>query len=307
VGKFALSRALLLWLAGIGLMVLPIPAADAGSEEYARSIEVWRQERLTRLTADDGWLTLAGLHWLKEGPNRFGSATDNDIVLPPGSAPDHAGVFELHAGKVRARVNAGSDLTLGGKPVTSIDLKPDLPGPPDILTVRDLSLFVIQRGDRFAIRVKDKNSRTRREFTGLRYFPIDPAYRIVASFKPNLPARTIDVPNILGQVEKLPCPGEVTFTLKGRTFTLEPVLEEPGATELFFIFRDETSGKETYPSGRFLYAEMPKNGTVVLDFNKSYTPPCAFTPYATCTLPPRRNWLSVRIEAGEMSYGHHGT
>jgi uncharacterized protein len=288
------------------MAVLPIPAAGAGSQEYVRSIEVWRQERLTRLTADDGWLTLAGLHWLKEGSNRFGAAVDNDIVLPPGSAPDHAGVFEFHAGKVRVRANPGAGVTLHGEAVGAIDLEPDLPGPPDILAVRDLSLFVIQRGDRYAIRVKDKESRTRREFRGLEYFPIDPAYRVVASFSPGPPGRTIEVPNVLGQIEKLPSPGDVGFTLQGRAFKLEPVLEEPGATELFFIFRDETSGKETYPSGRFLYAEMPKDGKVVIDFNKAYTPPCAFTPYATCVLPPRQNWLPVRIEAGEKSAGHHG-
>jgi uncharacterized protein (DUF1684 family) len=162
-------------------------------------------------------------------------------------------------------------------------------------------MFVIQRGDRYGIRLKDKNSRFRREFTGLHYFPVREQYRLTARFVPD--ARKIPIPNILGQTESVSSPGYVEFTLDGRKLRLTPVEESPGS--LFFIFRDLTSGKETYGSGRFLDTDMPKNGQVVLDFNKAYNPPCAFTPFATCPLPPKENRLPVRIEAGEMKYGDH--
>jgi uncharacterized protein (DUF1684 family) len=144
-----------------------------------------------------------------------------------------------------------------------------------------------------------------KEFTGLRWFPVQEDYRVEGRFVPYTSAKTIAVPNILGQVEEMPSPGYVAFTIGGREVRLDPVLEEPGASELFFIFRDQTTGKETYPAGRFLYAAMPKDGRVTLDFNKAYSPPCAFTPFATCPLPPKQNRLPVRIEAGEMHSGHH--
>jgi uncharacterized protein (DUF1684 family) len=153
--------------------------------------------------------------------------------------------------------------------------------------------------------MKDKESPLLKEFTGLRWFPVREEQRIEARFVPYTPPKKVPVPNVLGQVESLSSPGYAVVTVGGREVRLDPVLEEPGATELFFIFRDETAKKETYPAGRFLYAAMPKDGKVVLDFNKAYSPPCAFTPYATCPLPPRQNRLPVRIEAGEMRSGHH--
>ncbi|HEU4403373.1 MAG TPA: DUF1684 domain-containing protein [Candidatus Polarisedimenticolia bacterium] len=288
-------------LAAAGLL---LGMSQAGGD-YARSIETWRHEREARLKSDDGWLTVAGLFWLKEGPNRFGSAASNDIVLPAGSAPPAAGVFEFHDGRARLKALEGVTITSSGRPVTTMDLRSDDPGPPDLLVLGDLTMFVIKRGDRFAIRLRDRNNAARREFAGLHWFPIREEYRVVASFQRYDPPRRIAIPNILGQTEQLPCPGSVSFTLGGRTLTLEPVIEEPGATELFYIFRDRTSGQETYGAGRFLYSDMPKDGTVVLDFNKAYTPPCAFTPYATCPLPPKQNILDLRIEAGELNYGHH--
>jgi len=170
--------------------------------------------------------------------------------------------------------------------------------------VGDLSMYVIERGGRYAIRLKDKNSKSRREFTGLKWYPIQKSYRVTATFVEYDPPKQVQVPNILGETENLPSPGYASFTLNGKKVRLDPVLEEPDAKELFFIFRDLTSGERTYPSGRFMYAEMPKEGKIVLDFNKAYNPPCAFTPYATCPLPPKQNKLPVRIEAGELNYGH---
>ena len=174
-------------------------------------------------------------------------------------------------------------------------------GSPDVLRVGNLSLFVIQRGSRFGVRLKDKDSEARRKFAGTHWFPVAEEYRVTAKFVPYTPPKTIAVPNILGDVEQEDSPGYAEFTLKGRQLRLDPVSE---GDVLFFIFKDLTAGKETYPPGRFLYADLPKNGEVILDFNQAVNPPCAFTPYATCPLPPAQNYLPVRIEAGELRYGH---
>lgn len=279
-------------------------SSEAG-EVYRSSIEKWRQDRETRLKADDGWPTVVGLTWLKEGENRFGTDPSDDIVLPAGSAPGLVGVFDLSDGKITVRVEGGATVTSAGRAVTTMELSPDSTGKPDLLALGDLTMFVIERGGRYAIRLKDKNSKMRRDFSGLKWFPVKEEYRISAKFVEYDPPKQVAVPNILGQTENLPSPGYVSFTLHGKKLRLDPVLEDPDAQDLFFIFKDLTSGKETYPSGRFLYAEMPKEGKVMLDFNKAYNPPCAFTPYATCPLPPKQNVLPVRIEAGELDYGTH--
>jgi uncharacterized protein (DUF1684 family) len=178
-------------------------------------------------------------------------------------------------------------------------------GGPDLLGLGRLSIKVIARGQRLGLRVIDPESETRRGFHGIDSFPIDPRLRFAARFTPHEPPREIDIPTVIGTVETGLSPGYVEFDLDGRTHRLEPVVQDVDDPEWFFIFRDETSGEETYGSGRFLYAPAPADGVVDLDFNRSYNPPCAFTPYATCPLPPRENWLDVRIEAGEKRYGDH--
>jgi uncharacterized protein (DUF1684 family) len=297
-GRFAAGMAVLL-SAGLLLAAEPAPAG------YAAGVEKWREDRETRLKSDGGWLTVAGLFWLKEGPNRFGSDPSDDVVLPPGTSPAFAGVFELHDGKVNVKVESGTSVTHSGRTVTEMELKSDTSGEPTELALGDLTLFVIDRGDRYGIRLKDKNCRFRKEFTGLKWYPVKPQYRIAATWTDYSPPKQIPVPNVLGQTQNLPGPGFVTFKLNGATVKMEPVLENPDDKELFFIFRDGTSGDTTYPSGRFLYAEMPVEGKVTLDFNEAYNPPCAFTPYATCPLPPPGNRLKVKIEAGELNYGSH--
>jgi len=265
----------------IALLALLLPALAVADSAGVRR---FREQREAELKADDGWLTVAGLFWLKEGPNRFGPAPSNEIVLPPG-AP--SGVLDFHDGKT----------TCQGR-----QLRTDKPGPPDRITLGDFTLYVIERSGRYAVRLKDKNSRFRREFTGLRWFPPKSSYRVTARFVPYSPPKMLSIPTILGDVEKLPSSGYAAFTLQGRECRLDPVPGDDGG--LFFIFRDLTSGKETYPAGRFLDTEPPRDGKVVLDFNKAYNPPCAFTPYATCPLPPKQNHLPVRIEAGELNYRH---
>lgn len=256
----------------------------AGS--YEAEIAHWRQQRETSLRRDGGWLTVTGLFWLHEGENKVGKSPGNDIELPDG--PAQAGVFELHRGKVTAKLSGRAR-----------ELRPDTD---DVVQAGRLRLYVIQRGDRFAIRMKDPESPFLRGFHGLDYFPAREEYRLTGRFVAE--PRKIPIANIVGQNELDDSPGYVVFSLRGRQFRLRPVLEEPGAQELFFIFRDQTAGKETYGAGRFLYTDLPKDGQVVLDFNKAYNPPCAFTPYATCPLPPAENRLAVRIEAGEKTYGH---
>ena len=297
-------------LLGLAVMaaaaVAPPASVVAPDPAYRAQIQKWREEREARLKGDGGWLQVAGLFWLKEGANAFGTDAKSAIVLPAGSAPAHAGVFELQQGTVTVRLEPGVEASADGKPVQTLALRPDVPGPPDVLKLGPrLSLHVIERGGKLGIRMKDKESPLLREFTGLKWFPVREEYRVRARFVPYTPPKKVPVPNILGQVEELPSPGYAAFQIGGHEVRLDPVLEEPGATELFFIFRDETAKKETYPAGRFLYSAMPKDGAVELDFNKAYSPPCAFTPYATCPLPPRQNRLPVRIEAGELRSGHH--
>ncbi len=266
---------------------------------YVAEIQRWRTDREARLKADGNWLTVAGLFWLKDGVNTAGADAANDVVLPPGSSPPKIGYFERKSGITRFVAEPGAGVTHHARPVTSVALKANL-GLADSITVRGLTMFVIERGGRIGIRLIDRDSPLRRNFTSLRWYPVEPRYRIEARWTPYPAGKTIRVPNILGMVEDLPCPGLAEFSLNGVTVRLEPVLEDG---ELFFLFKDSTSGRETYPPGRFLYATLPKDGRVVLDFNKAYNPPCAFTPYATCPLPPKQNQVAAAIRAGELRYG----
>jgi len=275
-----------------------------GDEAYRSEVRAWRTEREARLKADGGWLTLAGLFWLNEGPNRFGTDPAGDIVLPQGSAPAKAGVFELRAGLVTVALQPGANGRVAGKPLSGpIAMRPDASGSPDVLEMGTLSMSVIERGGRLGIRLKDRNSPVRKGFAGLRWFDVREDYKVEARWVSHPQPKPVKVPNVLGQTESMPSPGYAEFTLNGKPVRLDGVLEDPHAEQLFFILRDQTSGKETYGAGRFLYADLPKAGKVVLDFNKAYNPPCAFTAYATCPLPPPQNWMPVRVEAGELDYG----
>ncbi|MGD0049209.1 MAG: DUF1684 domain-containing protein [Bryobacteraceae bacterium] len=264
------------------LAALVVAAGPALEDEIAR----WRRARESALQADGGWLTVAGLFWLHEGANPFGKDPAGEIALPDG--PAQAGVFELRAGTVAVTIKGES---------ARRKLQPDSS---DVVKVGRLSLFLIKRGDRLGIRLKDPENPARKEFHGLDYFPASEAYRVTARWV--AAPRQILVLNVLGQTELSQCPGYAEFRIGPQELRLYPILEEPDAQELFYIFRDRTSGRETYAAGRFLYSALPKEGRVTLDFNKAVNPPCAFTPYATCPLPPPENRLPVRIEAGEKKY-----
>ena len=276
-----------------------VRATQAGTA-YTHAIEQWRAARDAELRTDEGWLTLVGLFWLTEGRNTIGGAATNAVPLPATSAPSRLGVLELHAGVVRLTPDPGTALRTNGKPASAQVLRPQ-PGDYDALTIGSLTFFVIKRGDRFGVRVRDRESPARREFGGLRWFPIREDSRIRARFVAHATPTTIPIANVLGNVDLWPSPGYAVFTLDGRECRLQAVLDGADAKELFFVFRDLTTGQETYPGGRFLYADMPVTGEVVLDFNKAHSPPCAFTPFATCPVPPKANHLGVRIEAGELN------
>jgi uncharacterized protein (DUF1684 family) len=286
--------------------VTPVMLPDSAIKAtFLKELEQWRKGREARLKSENGWLTLVGLSWLTEGENAFGSDPSNPVPFPEKKAAAKAGLFVLEHGRVRVKPFAGAGLSLNGKPVEEQILKCDAEGKPDVLSLGELSFFVIKRGDRFGIRVKDSQSPVRLGFKGIESFPADPKYLVVAEFVPYATPKDIEIPTVLGTSETMQSPGYVKFKLHGKNLTLEPVIEDPKEPQLFFIFRDKTSGKMTYPAGRFLYSEMPKDGKVILDFNRSYNPPCAFTSFATCPLPPPQNRLPIAIKAGEKNYGHH--
>ncbi len=295
-------------LAGMGLagpVALAAALAGAGADDgYRAEVLKWRETREANLRKEGGWLSVTGLFWLKEGRNSFGSAPDNDIVLPEGPSPARAGAFDLRGPKVRVVLLPGVAATVDGEVAGDRELRPDTTGTPDVLALGRLRMHVLRRGERFGIRLKDPESAARRNFTGLAWFDVQETARVRARFVPYEKPKMIRVPNILGQSSDMPSPGYCSFPWGGKEIRLEGVLEEPDATELFFIFRDSTSGKETYPAGRFLYSALPKEGEVTLDFNKAYNPPCAFTAFATCPLPPPQNWMPVAMAAGEKTYGH---
>jgi uncharacterized protein len=290
------------------LIVLLCAAATGARDDasaYKASVEEWRTDREAKLKADDGWLAVAGLFWLHEGDNKFGSDPLDDIVLPARSSPAEAGAFEFHAGKTTVHVNAGVPVMVQGKRVTTAVLRADsdpaFDEKVDQITLGDLTLYVHSSGQRSAVRLIDKNSRLRKEFTGLKWFPIDPSYRVVATYVPYDKPKTVQVQNMMGDITPTQIPGYVAFQLQGQGLRLDVEIDQG---ELSITFRDLTSGKETYGAARFLVAEAPKDGKVVLDFNEAYNPPCAYNPYTTCPLPTPENRLRVRIGAGEMTYGN---
>jgi uncharacterized protein (DUF1684 family) len=279
------------------------PAAVVDVAGYKSQIQKWQSNRLTSLTKEDGWLTLVGLFWLNEGENRFGSDPGNPIVLPKDKAPPIAGSLWLENDRVRLASRPGVEITADGKSATTLDLKDDNDDRgPTILKLGSLLINVVKRGERIGVRVKDTETRTRREFKGLEYYPVDPKWRIEARFEPYQPPKTIPITNVLSMTDDETSPGALAFEVDGKTYRIDPILEK-GETDLFVMIADETTGRETYGAGRYLYVSPPDaSGKVIIDFNKTYSPPCAFTNFATCPLPPRQNHLPFRIEAGEKKY-----
>jgi uncharacterized protein (DUF1684 family) len=295
------------------------------------NLEQWKAKRVANLTSETGWLTLVGLYWLKAGDNSFGRATSNRIVLDHPSLAATSGKFTVKDGGVtfvsapgalitqdKAPVSTGDSLatrsstsspvsagdslaTRASSPVTSIVMTPDTKGEPTMLASGSLRFFVIERAGRLGIRVRDVNHPARTQFQGLEYFPANDAWTVDARFEPYTNKR-LPIVNILGMTDQMVSPGAIVFTWNGREWRLDTILEEPDDTELFLMFADATSARETYGAGRFMYIPMPHDGHVTVDFNRAYNPPCAFNEFATCPLPPPQNRLQMRVDAGEKKY-----
>ena len=289
-------------------------AADADAKAaqiaYEKQILAWRAARVQRLTKPDGWLSLVGMHWIEVGNTRVGAAADNGTRLSVG--PPHVGVVKLEKdGTISFEPEKDAGITIDGQPATgAVTLISDA-DPVEEKTVvgfnkGDAGFVVIQRGDRYALRVRDALAPTRTGFSGIPYFAIDPAFRLKAKFTPHAPGSKIDIVNILGMVAPMDNPGTVTFEKDGKAYTLEAVDE--GDHQLFLIYADRTSGHESYAAARSLYAEYPDaQGNTIVDFNQGYNPPCAFTAYSTCPMPPLQNRLDLAITAGEKKPLKPGT
>ena len=264
-------------------------------DRHASEVEAWRAGRYAALQSDVGWLTLAGLGWLKPGENRVGTAAGADIRLPSG--PSLAGTITTTDGGALA----DGTFTHEGEPARDLELVSDRDGEPTMLELGDLRLCVIERGGRLAVRTWDTATEQRRIFAGIDHWPVDPAWRLAARFVATPDAR-ISVPDVLGTVDEEASPGTVAFEIDGAEHRLQGLPGGPDG-ELWLVFGDATNGKETYGGGRFLYTDVPAaDGSVVVDFNRTYNPPCVFSHYATCPLPWPANRLPIRVEAGERMF-----
>lgn len=277
----------------VNLSASPVTLAD-----YETAILKWRQEKDEALTAEDGWLALIGLFWLHEGLNTLGGDPRSEVPLTSGRVADHLGTLTLRDGVVRLDVEARQPVTIDGVAVTAATLRDDTtPGGPTIVRVGTVSFFVIRRGDLFGIRARDSANPARTAFEGRHWFPLNPALRVPATYQPYETPRLFETLTSAGIVETLKNIGRVDFEIDGSPLSLQAF---ESAKDLWFILRDSTSAKTTYGGGRFLYTALDADGThLTLDFNKTYFPPCAFTPYATCPLPPPENHLPIALEAGE--------
>lgn len=293
ISKFALIA--------LGIVFVSATAAQ-GQTDYVKEIEKWRSERETKLKTETGWLTVAGLFWLKEGVNTIGAGESFDVRLTNNFRPGKFGEIEFKNGAAVLKVAGEVEAQVDGKRFTGTKtLVSDERGKPTEVRTGTQTFFLIKREERFGIRLKDSNSDARRNFKGLEWFPVEESYKVTARLEPGTEAKELQVPNVLGGFFKMKSPGVLKFTLKGKQVSLQPVEEDDGT--LFLIFGDASNESATYKSGRFLYADKPVNGEVTLDFNKAENPPCAFTPYATCPLPPAGNKLEVAVDAGEKRYG----
>ena len=279
------------------LLLIPSTSPDDG---YRAEVEAFRKAREASLKAPDGWLSVAGLFWIKPGETRIGGDPSNDVLLSEG-APSRVGVLSLADGKARFRAEPGVAVTLDGKAIEDGEVATDADGrKPGVLAVGRFKLLVLKRGERFAVRLKDNGSPLRENFAGLRWFPIDESWRIEARFVPHLAPTKVVFDTIVGERDTMTSPGYVTFERGGQQYRLDAVGEPDG--RLWFVFRDGTSGRTTLANARQLTTEAPLADVVVLDFNKAVNLPCAYTPHATCPIAPPQNRLKLPINAGEQNY-----
>ncbi len=280
------------------LLSLFIFTANAQTN-YKSEVEKWRSEHETELKSETGWFTLAGLFWLKEGVNTVGNSEKYDIQLTENFKDGKFGEILFANGTVTLKVENGVDATADGKQISEIALVSDVDQKQTVVKTGSQTFYVIKREEKFGVRLKDKNNKARLDFKGLHWFPIDAKLKVTATFEPFSEPKEILIPNMLGGTFKMKSEGVLKFKLHGKAYSLQPV-ESDG--KFFIIFRDLTSKTETYGVGRFLYAEKSKDNKIILDFNKAENPPCAYTTFATCPIPPKQNRLKIAVKGGEKRY-----
>lgn len=290
-----------MWPLTIALVAL-IAHQQESPDAYSKRISKWRQDVEADLKTDDGWLAVNGLYWLPQGTTKFAQDAHGVFVMPFAGNTGTIGSFVRNADRVSLKTLTEGPITLNGNPASEADLRTDADGNPDKVGLGAITMTVIRRGSRIGIRVFDLNSPARKNFTGLKWFPIQAVYCLKARYVPYAKPKQMPITNVLGDTAPVNNPGYVLFTLKRKTYRLEA---QDAGSGLFFNFHDLTSGKSTYGAGRFLDAPKPVNGFVTLDFNQATNPPCAFTKFATCPLPPKSNFLKVEILAGEKKYASH--
>jgi uncharacterized protein len=283
----------------IGALLIASVILAASNSAYVESVQKWQRERDAKLRLPNSWLTLAGLFWLKPGDNTIGSAPSNDFVIEEGSAPAHIGRLRVEGSKVLFTGAPGTAVKVDGKPIHStVQLKYDANDNSSVVSAGSISFYIIERDGKLGLRAKDSQSPVLKSFKGMKYFPVNPAFHFDAKFIPE--PKKIPILDVLGVSSPTDSPGVVQFVYRDKTYSLRPIFEDQ---TLFFLYKDPTNKSTTYQAGRMLNTPLPKDGRVDLDFNHSYNPPCTFTPYATCPLPPRENILPIAIEAGELRYG----
>lgn len=295
----------LILIAGIMLLLLSAcgrPGMEKGSEEFIQAEQEWRTVRDQEMKEPSSWLTIAGLFWLEVGESSFGTADSCTIRLPEDSAPPTGGKFVRKQDEIKVIAEADGLIKFDGQHITDKVLKSDVSGQPDIIEINDLRLWIIKRADRFAVRLRDLTAHRFKDYTGLNFFPPDPRFKIEADFVAYPNPKTITVATMVGTESDMIAPGYLQFEIDGKQFELEAFEVGSDLKQFFIIFRDGTSGDETYGASRFMTVSKLENGKVDLNFNRAHNPPCAYTPYATCPLPPDKNELEIRITAGEKNY-----
>ena len=291
-----------LFLAMLGIIPQANSRVVSAKEKKAFIQEelAWREKRDKEMRTPTSWLNIAGLYWLKEGVNRFGTSEENSIKLPEDSAPPFAGNFLLNNGIVTLISEQGVELKVNGNDADGSVLKGDDLGKPDVVELNELRMWVIKRFDQYAIRLRNLNHIPFQNYIGLDFYPPKEKYKLLAEFHPFQEPKKVEVGTVIGKNTEMSSLGYVTFKIDGKAYRLDAFSGKPQT--LFFIFGDETNGKDTYEASRFLDAEILESGKVVLNFNRAHNPPCAYTPHATCPLPPPQNQLKISILAGEKKY-----
>ncbi len=281
------------------LLMLAICSVD-DTDTFEAAEKAWRAEREAKLKEETSWFAVVGLYWLKEGENTFGTGSDRDLVLPRYAGIDKAGSFFLEAGKLRYAMARGQRAVIDGKTVNDGALEQG-----QVWSYNHLRLNLIERGGKLALRVRDLRTPNYTGFTNLNFFDPDPKSVVEAQFVPFETPRTVKIDTVINTQEEMSAPGELRFTLQGQELALLATLESADADSFFIMFKDKTTGDSTYGGGRFIYVPKPVDGKTTINFNRATTPPCNYTDFATCPLPPKENTLPIAIEAGEKKYRDH--